>query len=267
MNFEKVVTEIKSVREFKKQGVDMNLVRMMIGELDQLKQIDASPLEFVLIEDGSSFAAQYDGKIGYFGKLVEAPSYILVFGANEDCARISAGYNLEAVRFSLHSAGIGSCWISPMDNVDYQALFQKQEGITLLGCLAIGEEYSGIFRKNTDQRSERKGVAEFVYKDQWKNECTWEDLELLGLDEVFYLTKLAPSWGNRQPWAFIVENNRLMLMILQSEETNYSVDAGIITYYFTKAAEAKGLSFKADVVKTEMKETKDDFACTVIFTM
>ena len=218
MNFEKVVTEIKSVREFTKQKLDLNLVKMIISDLDNLSKIDNLDLAYEVVENGPQFAIEYAGKIGYFGKLIEAPNYILVFGENSDKARINVGHNLEWVRFSLFEAGIGSCWVSAVDGVDYPALFGKSEDVTLLGCLAIGEEYSGIFKKNTDQRSERKGVAEFVYKSTWKNEITWEELEQLGLDEVFYLTKFAPSWGNCQPWAFVIENNQLKLFINRAKE-------------------------------------------------
>lgn len=267
MNFEKVVTEIKSVREFTKQKLDLNLVKMILSDLDNLRKIEDLDLTYEIVENGPQFAIEYSGKIGYFGKLIEAPNYILVFGQDSDKARINTGYNLEWVRFSLFEAGIGSCWVSTVDAVDYAALFGKNKGDTLLGCLAIGEEYSGIFKKNIDQKSERKGVAEFVYRNSWKNEITWEELELLGLDEVFYLTKFAPSWGNCQPWSFIVDDHFLKLFINRAEGSNYSIDAGIISFYLMKAAESRGLTLKAQICDEAAKEILEGFESTVIFTM
>lgn len=266
MNFEKIITEIKSVREFTKQKVDFNLVNKILIDLDNLEKINDLPMEYVTIEDGKQFAKDYDGKIGYYGKLIEAPSYILVFGEDSDAARINAGYNLEWVRFSLFDAGVGSCWISPMAGVNYTELFDRKDGSVLLGCIAIGEEYTGIFKKNTDEQSQRKGVAEFVYKDSWKNEITWEELESLGLDGVFYLAKMAPSWGNCQPWAFVIENGLLKLYINKAGQNDYTLEAGIISLYFMKAAESKGLRIKASLYEGP-KEIKDSYECLVIFSM
>lgn len=267
MNFEKIITEIKSVREFTKKNVDLNLVNLILNDLDNLNKIENLELEYKLVENGSNFFQQYSGKIGYFGKLIEAPSYILVFGSNTSASKINTGYNLEWVRFALFDAGIGSCWVSPMDNVNYAELFGKTEDVSLLGCLAIGEEYSGIFKKNTERTSQRKGVAEFVYQDTWKNEITWDTLEQLGLDEVFYLTKFAPSWGNCQPWAFIVESNKIKLFINTSEQSDYNLDAGIISFYFVKAAETKGLTLKTEICSDTVEESYDCFTCKVVFTM
>lgn len=266
MNFEKIITEIKSVREFKKQKVDKALVEMVIASLDNLDSIEENKLEYLIIEDGYQFAKDYEGKIGYFGKLIEAPGYILVFGQDNSSARISAGYNLEYARFALFNSGLGSCWISPMEKVNYTELFNKEAGINLLGCIAIGEEYSGIFKKNIDKKSERKGIAEFVYKDSWENEVTWEELESLGIDEVFYLTKFAPSWGNCQPWAFVIENGTIKLFINKEGEINYNLDAGIISLYFIKAAESKGLRVKAEICENP-KEVKGSYECLVTFSI
>lgn len=267
MNYEKIITEIKSVREFTKKKVDTNLVSMIIDNLSSLNKLNDTDLEFAVIEDGKKFAEDFDGKIGYFGKIIPAPAYVLVFGKNDAASKINAGYCMEWIRFSLWNAGLGSCWISTVDNVDYASLFAKKEGVTLLGCLGIGEEYSGIFRKNTGKTSDRKGIAEFVYKNSWKEEMTWEELEQLGLAEVFYLTKLAPSWGNEQPWAFMIDKNECKLFINKKEDKNFSIDTGIISLFFIKACETKGLKVKAIFPDATNAEKYEDFECQVTFVL
>ncbi len=265
MNYEKIITELKSVREFTNKKVDTNLLSAVIGSLSSLNKLNDSDLEFAVIEDGKKFAADFDGKIGYFGKIIEAPNYILVFGEDTEKARQNAGFCTEWVRFSLWDKGIGTCWISTVDGVDYNALFGKEEGKTLLACIGLGAEYSGFFKKNTEKKSERKGIAEFVYKNTWKEEMTWEELEQLGLAEVFYLTKLAPSWGNEQPWAFMIDKNECKLFINKKEDKNFSIDTGIISLFFVKACEAKGLKVQATFPETAEKH--DDFECQVTFTL
>lgn len=267
MNYEKIITEIKSVREFTKKEVDTGLVSMIIDNLSAQNKLNDTDLEFAVIADGKKFAQDFDGKIGYFGKIIPAPAYILVFGKNEIASKINAGYCMEWIRFALWNSGVGSCWISTMEDVDYTTLFAKKDGTTLLGCLGIGEEYSGIFRKNTGKTSERKGIAEFVYNHNWKEEITWEELEQLGLAEVFYLTKLAPSWGNEQPWAFMIDKNECKLFINRKEDKNFSIDTGIISLFFTKACEVKGLKVKAVFPEEGAAEKYEDFECQVKFVL
>lgn len=267
MNYEKIITQIKSVREFSKKKVDQNLLSLMIENLSSVEKLNEEKLDFVIVEDGKAFADKMDGKIGYFGKIIPAPSYILVFGRNNEEARINTGFCLEWLRFALWNADLGSCWISTMPQIDYTSIFLRKEGETLLGCIGIGEEYSGIFRKNTDQKSERKGIAEFVYKDKWEEEVTWEELQQLGLEEVFYLTKLAPSWGNEQPWAFLIEQNECKLFINRNRDTNFDIDTGIISLFFIKACENNGYRVKCSFPPEESAQRYGDFVCQVIFAL
>lgn len=267
MNYEKIITEIKSVREFTNKKVDIDLVSMIISNVDLLDKMVDTNLEFSIIEDGNKFASDFDGKIGYFGKMIKAPSYVLVFGEDNYETKVNAGYCLEWIRFSLLNSGISSCWLSTVDNVDYSGMFSKKDGTTLLGCIGIGEEYKGFLKKNTSKISERKGIAEFVYKDNWKNEITWEELEQLGVAEAFYLTKLAPSWGNEQPWAFVISGNEYKLFINVEEDRNYAIDAGIIALYFMKACESKGIKVIGKVVDPATFEKLEGYECQIIFTI
>lgn len=266
MNYEKIITQIKSVREFKSKKVDFNLLSMIISDLASVEKLNDSQLDFVIIEDGKKFAKEFDGKIGYYGKMIPAPSYILVFGENTEEAKVNAGFCLEWVRFALWKAQIGSCWISTMENVDYPTLFSKENGETLLACIGVGEEYSGFFRKNTNQKSERKGVAEFVYTDSWGSEVTWDELKQLGLEEIFYLTKLAPSWGNEQPWKFLIEKNECKLFINRKDK-NFDIETGIVSLFFVKACESNDYRVKASFPPEETAERYGDYVCQVIFTL
>ncbi|WP_028829639.1 nitroreductase family protein [Proteocatella sphenisci] len=241
MNYEKIMTEIKSVREFKKQAVDSNLLSLIIKETEQIDSINNSDVKLSVIEDGEKFFNDYDGKIGYFGKLIKAPKYILIFGKNDENTKFKAGYMTEWMRFRLHDNDLGSCWISATAGVDYSETFNINADETLIACIGLGYEYGGVFKKNTDKKAERKGPVEFVYDNEFCNLITWEKLSQMGLEEVFYLTKFAPSWGNKQPWSFIVAEKEVYLVMEKTGEGDLDLETGIIALYFIKAAEAKGI--------------------------
>ena len=244
MNYEKIMTEIKSVREFKKQPVDSNLLSLIIKDAEKMDNVDKSVLKFSVIEDGEKFFELYDGQIGYFGKLIKAPRYILVFGGHEEKTKFKAGYITEWIRFKLQENELGSCWITSKKDTDYKAMFNLDQGETLLACLGVGYEYGGVFKKNIDKKAERKGLVDFVYDGTFGTNMTWEKLTQMAMAEIFYLSKFAPSWGNKQPWSFVVTDKEAYLVMEKSEESDMDLEAGIISVYFVKAAESKGFSVK-----------------------
>ena len=244
MNYEKIMTEIKSVREFKKQPVDSNLLSLIIKDAETMDNVDESVLKFSVIEDGEKFFELYDGQIGYFGKLIKAPRYILIFGKPEEKTKFKAGYITEWMRFKLQENELGSCWITAKKDTDYKAMFNLDEGETLLACLGIGYEYGGVFKKNIDKKAERKGLVDFVHDGTFGTHMTWEKLTQMAMAEVFYLSKFAPSWGNKQPWSFIVTDKEAYLVMEKSEESDMDLEAGIISVYFVKAAQSKVFTVK-----------------------
>jgi len=244
MNYERIMTEIKSVREFKKQAVDSNLLSLVVKEAETTDNLNNSDLRFSIIEDGESFFENYNGKIGYFGKLIKAPKYILLFGKNDKKTRFKGGYLTEWTRFKLEDNELSSCWISATDDVNYNDLLNLEGEETLISCLGVGYEYEGVFKRNTDKKAERKGAVEFVYEGTFGNPITWEKLAQMGMEEVFYLAKFAPSWGNKQPWSFVVTDKEVYLLMEKSKESDLDLEAGIIALFFVKAGQAKGFDIK-----------------------
>lgn len=250
MNYEKIMSELKTVREFKKsKGVNEEGILELIRDAKNTKAIFNQDISFLYYENGENFFSKYDGQIGYGGKLIQAPSYVAIIGPNTKEARIDSGYKAEIFRFFLEEKGLSSCWISTIEDVDYNKAMELNEGSQLLGVIGIGTEYSGIFKKNTDKTSSRKGIADLVSKNNWDTEMSWEELDTLGLSEVFYLAKLAPSWGNIQPWSYLVKGNSIYLAV--ENDSKYDIEKGIAALYLEKACESKGFSPKIDV---EIKE-------------
>ncbi len=244
MNYERIMTEIKSVREFKKQPVDSNLLSLVVKEAEKIDDLNNSDLRFSIIEDGENFFENYNGKIGYFGKLIKAPKYILLFGKNDEKTKFKGGYLTEWIRFKLEDSELSSCWISATEGVDYNDILNLEGEETLISCLGIGYEYEGVFKRNIDKVAERKGIVEFVYDGSFGNAITWEKLAQMGMEEVFYLTKFAPSWGNKQPWSFVVTDKEVYLLMEKSKDNDLDLEAGIVALYFVKAGQSRGFDIK-----------------------
>ena len=242
MNYANIMEEIKSTRDYKETVVKRNLLDEIISAGNGA--IDNHGLSIVLFEDGEATKHKLEGKAGYFGKFIGAPHYIAVLSDDGKKSKEDAAYMMEMMRFKAHDLGLGSCWITIPDNDDIKDELGIDKSRKLCGFLAVGYRYAGIFKKDIQEQAYRQGAVEITYLKEWGNSPVWEDLEARGLDEVFYLTRFAPSWGNKQPWKFLILKDFIVLAMEKNSSTDADLDTGIIKFYFEKACIDRGLSVR-----------------------
>ncbi len=240
MNYSNIMQEIKSTRDYKDIAVKKDLLDKIVNAGDTA--IDNHGLSIILFEDGKATKHKLEGKAGYFGKFIGAPHYIAVVSEDKRKAKEDAAYMMEMMRFKSHDEGLATCWITIPDSEDVKSELGIDQSKKLCGFLAIGYRYAGIFKKDIQEQAYRQGAIEITFINEWCNMPTWKDLELRGLDEVFYLTRFAPSWGNKQPWKFLIQGNYVILAVEKDGSTDADLDTGIIKFYFEKACLDKGLS-------------------------
>ena len=109
-----------------------------------------------------------------------------------------------------------------------------------------------------DSFSDRIGVEEIVFTDKIGNHANVDDLENRGLGDLFYYIRFAPSTLNKQPWRFLLERDKVTLLIKynKGEEPNL-IDAGIVMYYFESLGESIGLNSKWQLVSNTVEEGND----------
>lgn len=82
-----------------------------------------------------------------------------------------------------------------------------------------------------------------------------EELENRGLGDIFYYVRFAPSSLNKQPWRFILDGDKLFLLLkYEKDEKPSLVDAGIIMYYYVKLAETIGLHSRWILIPDKVEE-------------
>ncbi len=264
----------RSVREYKARVVDQSLID---GLMETIKMkpglVEDIEMEFVFLKEGAKIHNMLDGQVGYYGKLIEAPHYIAVLSANKKGSLMNAGYMVERFNLLATDIGLGTCTIevpedtaaiketlgigSEMDLMVLLTLgYPKKERkvsniydtmlkgslspLTELGYPEIEPEYS------KEPVSSRLAVNEIVFTGQWGAKVEMEELQKLGVDEVFYYMRLAPSWGNRQPWRFILDGTRIALLMQSGtegiSEKIEKIEAGIAMLYLELAMAEKGMS-------------------------
>ncbi|MGL5440599.1 MAG: nitroreductase family protein [Filifactoraceae bacterium] len=260
MNYKNIFENLKTVRDFKKTKIKPEIIESLKEYGDKLALPKEGNFKVVSFDGETGYAA-LNGKIGYFGKLIEAPLYIAVVG-DENNTLLDSGYFTEAIRLKIQDMNLGSCWISVEDSSPVEEFIGFGKVFTVI---AVGEIYNGIFKKDIYRKSDRNAVSDIVYNEKWGNEITWEDLNSKGLDEVFYFARLAPSWGNQQPWKFIIENSKIYLLVKKDSDKSFELESGIISFFLEKAFIAVGITVIADygICDKNLEQPSNYYICSV----
>lgn len=250
----------KSIREYKKKSVNLELLEDIQKYLNLLEK-EAGNIEFRLYENGSRIYNGLKGIGGYSGVMIESPHYIgLNLKNKEDSTLIFGAYYMEKLITKLHSMGLGTCWIS-IENVDRKL---KEE---LFGDISGEINYLLAFGYPKPRNpfinepfSHRIGVDELVFNNKIGEPISDKELENRGLDDLFYYVRFAPSMLNKQPWRFILKEDKVILLIKYKDgEVPNLIDAGIIMYYFEELSKTIGLSNKWTLIEGEEKVGDENY--------
>ncbi|MCT4562875.1 MAG: nitroreductase family protein [Maledivibacter sp.] len=262
MKVNKVIKDTRSVREYKDKKIDTGVINQLLDDLNRNRALKKDiKMDFGFMDNGKEAFEKLDGLVGYFGKFIKAPHYIYITSEVEDGYLENAGYLGEELILRATDLGLGSCWIEVSENISkVKDILDIQEDRDIIGLLAIGYPkkgskvagmydvkgksvspltqygYPNIDIKYADAPvSERISIEDMAYIKDWGKKATIDDLENRGMAEVFYYMRLAPSWGNRQPWKFIIDGERIVLAVSKDEkitERTAKIEAGIAMLYF-----------------------------------
>lgn len=238
----------KSVRDFKNKEVNSDKLDSVKKILEGIveKEDLKSGIEFRLYENGKFIFENLKGISGYSGVMIKSPHYISMdLKSDEDKNMVYGGYYSEKIITELNQMGIETCWVSvnSVDETTKKKIFGEFTG-NIQYLLAIG--YSKARNPFIQEPfSERQGIDNFVFDREIQEFISIDDLERRGLGDIFFYIRFAPSTRNKQPWRFVLENNKVELFLhLEEGKRPLFIDAGIIMYYFEKLALYLGIKNK-----------------------
>ena len=258
MSYSKLIEGMRTVRDYKKDPVSPALIEEVVETGKTAMGIAGGRnVSILFIDHGKEVCERLSGKEGYYGKMIDAPHYLAITSKVFPNYLENSGYIMELMRLKASELGLGTCWITIEDEDTLREVLHIGGEERITAFAAIGQSYKGIFKNDMSKQSGRMGLEEIAFMERWGTRCTLEDLEARGLADVFYYTRLAPSWGNRQPWQFIIDKDRILLTIFREEET-MELDAGIVMLYLEKSAHEEGIpgSWVLDIPEN-MKEAYD----------
>lgn len=235
----------KSVREYKNKEITGEVKAQILRIFDELEKEDGNRhFNFVLFEEGDRVYRLLEGLAGYSGVMIKSPHYIGIRLKEASTDSIIYGsFYTEKLMTELSKLNLGSCWIN-VKNVDKkvksEAFGEYNKNIGYI--IAIGyPKASNPFVQ--EPFSSRVSIQDIVYDEELDKPISIEELEKRGLDDLFYYIRFAPSNYNKQPWRFILKNDRVILLLEVSEEGKTDLmDAGLVMYYFVELAKTIGIN-------------------------
>lgn len=272
MLFNKFLKERRSTREYTNKSVEKEKIERLMNYADRLEQ-SSEDIRFIFFEDGSRVFDKLEGKGGYSGVMIKAPHYIGLQLDNDNSKTVlKSAYEMETLLTKAYQMNLGTCWINIKDapydvkkelmqgqnkHMDYIIAlgYSKNKGTLSKISTSDGLEKEDVGYLNTirsfgekkyyveDSTSSRLSIEEIVFNGEFGKSIDTEELDRRGLDELFYYIRFAPSNMNKQPWRFILKNDKVLLSIIDPTNKNNMIDGGIMMYYFEEMA--KSIGFKS----------------------
>ncbi|RDY27344.1 nitroreductase [Romboutsia weinsteinii] len=234
MNYKELISNKRSVREFKNKEVKKSDFDSIIEYISNSKRLLPNISIYIKVFSKDDAYSKLNKIAGYNGHMIEAPYYIIILSEAKEGYIENSGYVGEHLTLKARDLGIDSCWVT----FENSCLIKERLGIVsnkdITAILALGYGDVGT-SKSSKNSSERLSVDKIVYLDEWGNSTSLEVLEERGLLDAFSFATMAPSTLNRQPWRFIVDGGKVVLVVRKDEfASTYEgkIDVGISMLYF-----------------------------------
>ena len=257
MNYAAVIENRKSVRAFQNKEVSpaqLQAVRSYY-ERDCQRLNPGIPTELTILDVKTR--KDLEGAAGYEEALVGAPHYLVLLSGDHPQAGENAGFLMEDLILKLEEMGLESCWITFTDpeKVKKSLGLSSPLNIAAIAAFGYGEKQQKKMRLNIFSMSCVDIIAKRGYyapkKDIRELAFVNELDQIQGLDEKIgfyddmlwqslYAASKAPSYLNRQPYAFILKDQDLILVRMAdpyTDERSIHLDLGIVMLHFTAIAQ------------------------------
>ncbi len=255
MKFDKPLTDIirkrSSIRTYRKDLIEEEVKSNLKDSFNYVRKSPVGDIcKFHLIN--LSEVRDKKVKIGTYGIIKNAPSFIVGIVKPGDYAYENLGYQLEQIILKATELELGTCWIGgTFKKKDFANILKLDEdeiipAISPVGYPARKKSLTDTLTRTLARSAKRKSFEELFYDGEFgqplpKNESN-------PYSEVLEMVRLAPSAGNTQPWR-IVRDGRSNTFHLFKTFTNalYEnsglnlIDMGIAMCHFELTARYKDL--------------------------
>jgi len=254
MKFQKPITEVikmrKSCRTYDSKGIEGEIIQKLNKYIEEINLDAKGKARFIIINQNNKFnnSAQ---KIGTYGVISGANSYIVGIINNNNQDAVTFGYLFEKVILFATDLGLQSCWLGgtfKRDDFVSLANLKENEYIPIVSPIGYKKGKPRIFEsamRTVVGANNRKLWNELFFDgdiSKFLNENTAGPYAV-----PLEMLRLGPSASNKQPWRIIKDNNMYHFYLCRTKGygiANYDIqknDIGIAMCHFELTANELGL--------------------------
>ncbi len=254
ISLEKTISEIikerTSVRTYNQNEIDEDKIAKIEEFMNNLKGPFNERVRFKLINSNELLNGE---KIGTYGIIKGANTFIAVAYENGEMALEEVGYEMEELILYITSLGLGTCWIGGTFNKGEfsKAMDLKNNEIlpivTPIGKSGEKKRFIEIAMKFLAKSKKRKEWYEVFFLRDFSVPLT-PAINLGYFKEVLENVRIAPSALNKQPWRIVKDSNKFHFYINSSNMKNddltfniHRIDMGIAMCHFDLTCKELGL--------------------------
>jgi hypothetical protein len=234
--YEHIVKNRNSCRGFSDRKVEDNVINELLTyyedeESDLVDEI-ATELRFYI---GTVWDKLKDS-VGYNGFCIKAPAYMVIYSEAADHYLENAGYIAQGLTLKMTELGLAACWQTINDAAAAKAALGEDTDMEVACVVAFGYRAAD----NKEKKAPKKSVDELT--DGYKYGKDYDIDRFYGdIDDGLRAMAHAQSFGNRQPYKVIVDDDQISLVGLPDDETNESdrlLNYGIVMFNFYAVMDA-----------------------------
>lgn len=237
-----------SVRTYQDKELEPDVREMLQSYMDNLENPFEMQVKKYIID--KKLASEGE-KLGTYGVIKGASTFMGISAPDKDLAHVAAGYEFENLILEATALGLGTVWLAATFNREGFASAMgvpKDElfpAISPVGYPAAKRSLTESLMRTTMRSSSRKEWNKLFYLDNFQTPLHKD--ESGDYDEPLEMLRLAPSDKNTQPWRVLKAGNSYHFFVTyksgisRGEEIIKRVDAGIALSHFHQTVLELGL--------------------------
>lgn len=219
-----------SVRNYNNSPLSENIIEKIESYIKNIENPFNKKTKIKLVKKDET---NNDIKLGTYGVIKGADTFLVSACENDDLSLIALGYTLEKVILYCTSLGLGTVWLGGTFNKGgFAKAINLKENETLPIVVPVGYEggkksiIATLFGNNNNNR---KPYSELFFNKNFDSPLNPSDSA--AYLEPLEMLRLAPSAVNKQPWRVLKEDNSLHFYITSTKGLT-KIDIGIALCHF-----------------------------------
>lgn len=247
-----VMLKRRSVRTYNKEPIPDDIRQRINNYINTVKGPFNTQMRFQIVDMNN---LSPDIKLGTYGVIKDATTYICAIIKDETKAEENLGYAFEKIILYATSLGLATCWLGGTFN---KTEFGKAVNLTdnefvpIITPIGYAKEkrsiLDSIMAAAAGSRN-RKEWSELFFDKDFSKPLKKEEAGIF--KECFEMVRIAPSASNKQPWRIVRDENNFHFFLCRNKRyeklLNFDIqrlDIGIAMCHFELTAQKTGISGK-----------------------